>query len=1378
MYLLKKKIGTKFWIMLLALTILISAFTMPVFAAGQSKKQVPPAKQEETLKSAPISLKEIEEPIPNPQYQDYLNHKEEFTYGYIPPKYIFPQEKTRSIRTRAASPVANIRKYDSRSSDTSLNHFGRSVVSPRKDQFYTGTCWAHADLAVVESLLKIKYNQDYDLSEGHMAYNIDNNTDLQSGGNENDVLAYCARLAGPVLESNFPAYTIDENNPKDKTYKEFDPSRAELLPASERDTFKILGDAFNKKLDVFVTKTLELDLTLENLKKCIYENGSVSGTYLIAYDGYSKDVLGDKFWDKLSVLNNGVRYHYVRNFKNSNYLKYNHAVALIGWDDDKEITNKLGETATGAFLVKNSIPAPPFNRYDDARGYHWVSYESFLGNGKIIPSWNIFITPRDARLMSQDERKNLKNVYNTGKTDYPREANIKGNLNKAINIYERETTEPETIKYLTYYNVSDRPASYKIYITEDTDILKGHKTTFANGTQGEILEDIQSDKWVALASGTFTEKGYNTLEVTKPFTLTKDKFALKIEIESKKLGLAYKSWSEGEKVPAISYRYNDENADPFYEKIRDSYCLFLGTVTAKANEYTVTVTDDGNGRATADPLKGPKGTKVAIKADPKPGYEFDKWEVEGARAADQKAPETTLTIGEGNASAKAIFKEIAPIEYTVSFETAYGTKPDDQKIKENGKATPPTGYEKDITEILDNASGKTYVFKGWFIGTEEYNFESEVKEDKTLTAKWEEKAAAGKTLEEEKDAAKEEIDKLPNLSDAEKDTYKSKVDEATDKDGVEKAVEEAEEKDTANKAAKDAQKLKDAKDKAKEEIDKLPNLSDAEKDTYKGQVDEATDKTGVDKAVEDAKAKDTANKTAKDKGLADAKDIAKDKIDKLPNLSDDEKNEAKDKVDKATDKAGVEKAVEEAEEKDTANKTAKDQELKKAKDEAKDKIDKLPNLSDAEKDTYKAQVDEATDKAGVDQAVTDAKTKDTANKAAKDAQELKDEKNEAKDKIDKLPNLSDTEKDTYKGKVDEATDKAGVDQAVTDAKAKDAENKAAKDTQELKDAKDAAKKEIDKLPKLSDAEKDKYKKQVDDAKTKGEVDKVLEEAKEKSAGGQTPPTPTPNPSLDDKIDDTNKKPIYPTDQDQGTGVIVNEPGNKDVVGRDEDGKNIPAVINPNTGEIIVNPGNNVDGPIVITVTDTKTGERKDIVIDVFGHTAGRNDNRDYDHNNWWYTPFRPSYSSSSSNTSVNTNVTKKASRLEAKLVIGSKEMIKSVDGVEQKVFMDIAPFIEGDRTMLPIRFVAEALGFNVQWDNENRTVILIDKENVVKIPVDTNQIIVNGKVYESDVKPVIRNDRTMLPIANIARALGLKDGKDIFWNGNTKEVLITREVAK
>ena len=539
-----------------------------------------------------------------------------------------------------------------------------------------------------------------------------------------------------------------------------------------------------------------------------------------------------------------------------------------------------------------------------------------------------------------------------------------------------------------------------------------------------------------------------------------------------------------------------------------------------------------------------------------------------------------------------------------------------------------------------------------------------------------------------KEKAKEEIGKLPNLSDTEKDEYKGKVDNATDKSGVDQAVNDAKAKDTANK------ELKEAKEKAKDEIGKLPNLSDDEKKDAKDKVDKATTKEEVKAVVDEAKAKDEENKNAADEknkpATPDDKEKAKDEIDKLPNLSEDEKTDAKGKVDNAQTKGDVEKAVEDAKAKDAENKNAADEKNKPATDDdknaAKDKIDQLPNLSDDEKDKYKGDVDNAQTKGEVDKAVNDAKAKDTANKNAADEKNkpaTPDDKNAAKDEIDKLPNLSDTEKDKYKGDVDNAQTKGDVKKAVEDAKAKDAENKNAADEKNkpaTADDKNKAKDEIDKLPNLSDDEKDKYKKQVDEAQTKGDVAKIVDEAKAKSGVPAPEPSPTPNPSVD----------------------------------------------------------------------------------------------RDHD---YWYRPYW-TYSYGTSNTTKQKPVKTNLVKLESKLVIGSKEMVKSVDGVEQKINMDIAPFIEGNRTMLPIRFVAESLGFNVQWDKESRTVILIDKENVVKIPVDTNQIIVNGKVYESDVKPVIRNNRTMLPIANIARALGLKDGTDIIWNAATKEVKINREIEK
>ncbi len=82
------------------------------------------------------------------------------------------------------------------------------------------------------------------------------------------------------------------------------------------------------------------------------------------------------------------------------------------------------------------------------------------------------------------------------------------------------------------------------------------------------------------------------------------------------------------------------------------------------------------------------------------------------------------------------------------------------------------------------------------------------------------------------------------------------------------------------------------------------------------------------------------------------------------------------------------------------------------------------------------------------------------------------------------------------------------------------------------------------------------------------------------------------------------------------------------------------------------------------------------------------------------------------------------------------------------------------------------------WDEKTRTVIIEDLLFKVEIPIDTNKIIVNGQNYTSDVKPEILDDRTMMPIANIARALGLKDGEDIFWDKATKQVIIIRTISR
>lgn len=123
-----------------------------------------------------------------------------------------------------------------------------------------------------------------------------------------------------------------------------------------------------------------------------------------------------------------------------------------------------------------------------------------------------------------------------------------------------------------------------------------------------------------------------------------------------------------------------------------------------------------------------------------------------------------------------------------------------------------------------------------------------------------------------------------------------------------------------------------------------------------------------------------------------------------------------------------------------------------------------------------------------------------------------------------------------------------------------------------------------------------------------------------------------------------------------------------------------------------------------------------------------------------------------------------------------KDAEKRINEAISTINMDIAPYINTGRTMIPIRYLGEALGMKVTWDEKTRTVILEDDKFKIEIPVDTNKIIVNGEEFESDVMPEIRNGRTMLAIANIARALGLKDGEDILWDPVEKKATIIRKL--
>ena len=99
---------------------------------------------------------------------------------------------------------------------------------------------------------------------------------------------------------------------------------------------------------------------------------------------------------------------------------------------------------------------------------------------------------------------------------------------------------------------------------------------------------------------------------------------------------------------------------------------------------------------------------------------------------------------------------------------------------------------------------------------------------------------------------------------------------------------------------------------------------------------------------------------------------------------------------------------------------------------------------------------------------------------------------------------------------------------------------------------------------------------------------------------------------------------------------------------------------------------------------------------------------------------------------------------------------------------DVEPIIINDRTMLPARFVAEALGATVEWDGENRVVTVKNDEVEIKLTIDSAIATVNGEEVELDSPACIVNDRTYTPVRFIVENLGAT----VEWDAELRMVTI------
>ncbi|NPV69174.1 MAG: hypothetical protein HPY55_00830 [Firmicutes bacterium] len=101
---------------------------------------------------------------------------------------------------------------------------------------------------------------------------------------------------------------------------------------------------------------------------------------------------------------------------------------------------------------------------------------------------------------------------------------------------------------------------------------------------------------------------------------------------------------------------------------------------------------------------------------------------------------------------------------------------------------------------------------------------------------------------------------------------------------------------------------------------------------------------------------------------------------------------------------------------------------------------------------------------------------------------------------------------------------------------------------------------------------------------------------------------------------------------------------------------------------------------------------------------------------------------------------------------GDRSLKVFVNG--KKPSFDVPPVIKDGRTLVPVRALVEALGATVEWQAETRTVVISKGDTVVRLQLETRTALVNEQPVELDVPPKSINGRTVIPLRFIAQALG------------------------
>ncbi|MCR8645227.1 copper amine oxidase N-terminal domain-containing protein [Paenibacillus sp. N1-5-1-14] len=121
---------------------------------------------------------------------------------------------------------------------------------------------------------------------------------------------------------------------------------------------------------------------------------------------------------------------------------------------------------------------------------------------------------------------------------------------------------------------------------------------------------------------------------------------------------------------------------------------------------------------------------------------------------------------------------------------------------------------------------------------------------------------------------------------------------------------------------------------------------------------------------------------------------------------------------------------------------------------------------------------------------------------------------------------------------------------------------------------------------------------------------------------------------------------------------------------------------------------------------------------------------------------------------------------EVKMQIDNK--VATVNG--QSVLLEVPPIIQDTRTLVPFRFLGDAWGAAIEWDQEDLMITYKLDGIVIELWIGKQVALVNGEEVKLDVAPMVIKDRALIPIRFVAENLKQR----VKYVKETNEVIIRK----